>query len=65
MLWMFPSKALRRSYVLNTLLKDTQYIRQVGYGLEEKEIAKKLGLTQQAVSDRYRRAEKKLRQFKK
>ncbi len=39
------------------------YILIVGYRQTEKKIAAKLKISQQAVCDRYRRAEKKLRQF--
>lgn len=62
--WVAERKKLHQALDKLTSRQRQVYIMKAGYGLEEQEIAKKLNITQQAVSDRYRRAENKLQQFR-
>jgi len=60
--WIAERKRLYNALDKLTSRQRQIYIMKEGYGLSEKIISEKLGLTQQAVSDRYIRAEKRLRQ---
>ena len=62
--WIAQRKKLRQALSVLTSRQRAVYVLLVGQRLSEQEIAAKLHISQQAVCDRYRRAEKKLRQFR-
>lgn len=64
-LWIARLEDLKKALDALTPLQRSVYVLMVGYRLSEAEIAEKLKISQQAVSERYRRAEKKLQRFRK
>jgi RNA polymerase sigma factor (sigma-70 family) len=57
-------RRLKKALDVLTPRQRKVYILLVGYGLSETAIAEMLNISQQAVAERYKRAEKKLRQFR-
>ena len=57
-------KKLKQALDVLTPRQREVYVLIVGYKLSEAAIAAKLKISQQAVSDRYKRAEKKLQHFR-